>query len=78
MRVEWNFIKNLELKFNSKRGGIGFNEVKELFNSPYVELKKNDNPLQMLAIGWVNTNLYSLVYEFREDDEGELLYFVTF
>ena len=32
----------------------------------------------MLAIGWVNTNLYSLVYEFREDDEGELLYFVTF
>ena len=30
-----------------------------------------------MAIGWVADRLYSVVFEFREDEEGEILHLVT-
>jgi uncharacterized DUF497 family protein len=34
-------------------------------------------PEQYLAIGWVDQRLYSVIFEIREDEEGELLHLVT-
>ena len=78
MRVSWDEKKNELLKADARRGNIGFEEVSTLFTLPYYEAQRNDNPLQFLAIGWVQGKLYSLVFEMREDDEGEFYHFVTF
>lgn len=34
-------------------------------------------PEQYRAIGWVGGVLYSVILEFREDEDGELLHLVT-
>jgi hypothetical protein len=34
-------------------------------------------PEQYIAIGWVGQRLYSLVFEMREDQEGEIYHLVT-
>jgi hypothetical protein len=36
-----------------------------------------DRPELFRAVGWVGNQLYSLVFEIREDDEGELYHLVT-
>ena len=30
-----------------------------------------------MAIGWVGDRLYSVIFEFREDQQGEILHLVT-
>ena len=59
------------------RRGIGFEEVQELFRRPYFLDRRNDVPEQYLAIGWVGARLYSVVFEYREDGEGEFMHLVT-
>jgi hypothetical protein len=44
---------------------------------PYYLEVRNDLPLQHIAIGWVRQRLYSLIFEVREDDEGEFYHLVT-
>jgi len=34
-------------------------------------------PEQYLAIGWVGDRLYSVIFEYREDEQGEELHLVT-
>jgi hypothetical protein len=34
-------------------------------------------PEQYRAIGWVDERLYTLIFEVREDEEGELYHLVT-
>jgi len=36
-----------------------------------------DLPSQHRAIGWVGTRLYTVIFEVREDAEGELYHLVT-
>ena len=36
-----------------------------------------DVPEQFRAIGWVGERLYSVIFEIREDAEGEFLHLVT-
>jgi len=38
---------------------------------------RSDLPEQCRAISWVGQKLYSLIFEFREDDEGEFYRLVT-
>ena len=64
------------LRSNPQRG-IGFEEATQLFSKPYWLDRRNDDPEQYLAIGWVFGVLYSVIFEFREDDEGEILHLVT-
>ena len=64
------------LRANPKRG-IGFEEVQELFSHPYWLEQRSDVPEQYRAIGWVGGRLYSVIFEVREDEEGELLHLVT-
>ena len=59
------------------RRGIGFEEAQEMFTRPYYQDQRSDLPEQYRAIGWVGDKLYSLIFEIREDDEGELYHLVT-
>ena len=39
--------------------------------------RRSDSPEQFIAIGWVRVRLYSIVFEAREDESGEVLHLVT-
>jgi uncharacterized DUF497 family protein len=43
----------------------------------YYQDQRSDLPEQHRAIGWVGQRLYSLIFEMREDDEGEFYHLVT-
>jgi len=44
---------------------------------PYYLDQRADVPEQFRAIGWVGERLYSVIFEIREDAEGEFLHLVT-
>jgi uncharacterized DUF497 family protein len=64
------------LKENPRRG-VGFEEAQEIFTRPYYLNRRSDVPEQYIAIGWVGQRLYSLVFEMREDEDGEIYHLVT-
>ena len=61
----------------SPRRGIGFEEARELFSRPYWLDQRSDVPEQFVAVGWVGDRMYSVIFEIREDEEGEILHLVT-
>jgi len=76
MRFKFDKRKSEKLKADPRRG-IGFDEVQEMWSHPYYVDCRSDDPEQFRAIGWVKGNLFSLIYETREDDEGEYYHLVT-
>ncbi|MBL0158783.1 MAG: hypothetical protein IPP47_16990 [Bryobacterales bacterium] len=76
MRFSFDLRKSARLRANPKRG-IGFEEVREVFSRPYWLDQRSDVPEQFLAVGWVGDRLYSVVFEVRQDEEGEVLHLVT-
>ncbi len=48
-----------------------------MFCRPYYQDQRSDDPEQYRAIGWVGERLYSLIFEVREDAEGEFYHLVT-
>ncbi|MFP5236930.1 MAG: hypothetical protein ACLGSD_13595 [Acidobacteriota bacterium] len=76
MRFEFDPRKSERLRKNPKRG-IGFEEAEAIFARPYYLDQRSDVPEQYRAIGWVENRLYSLIYEVREDSEGEYYHLVT-
>ena len=76
MRFSFDPRKSRRLRANRRRG-IGFEEVRELFTRPYWVDQRSDVPEQFLAVGWVGDRLYSVIFEVRQDEEGEILHLVT-
>jgi uncharacterized DUF497 family protein len=76
MRFSFDPRKSQRLRANPKRG-IGFEEAQELFSKPYWLDRRSDAPDQYLAVGWVGGSLYSVIFEVRENQDGEILHFVT-
>jgi uncharacterized DUF497 family protein len=76
MRFSFDSRKSRRLRANPRRG-IGFEEARELFSKPYWLDRRSDVPEQFLAVGWVGDRLYSVIFEVREDEEGEILHLVT-
>jgi uncharacterized DUF497 family protein len=76
MRFSFDPRKSKRLRANRRRG-IGFEEAQELFSRPYWLDQRSDVPEQYRAIGWVGDWLYSVIFEVREDEEGEHLHLVT-
>jgi uncharacterized DUF497 family protein len=76
MRFSFDPRKSKRLRANRKRG-IGFEEAQELFLRPYWLDRRSDVPEQYVAIGWVGDRLYSVIFEIRKDQEGEILHLVT-
>ena len=76
MRFKFDRKKSKKLRRNPKRG-IGFEEVQELWGHPYYLDQRSDVPEQYRSIGWVKGSLYSVIFEIREDDQGEYYHLVT-
>ena len=76
MRFSFDPRKSKRLRSNPRRG-IGFEEARELFSRPYWLDQRSDVPEQYLAVGWAGDRLYSVIFEGREDEEGEILHLVT-
>lgn len=57
--------------------GIGFEEAQAIFARPYYQDHICDLPEQYRAIGWVGQRLCSMVFEVREDEDGEFYHLVT-
>lgn len=76
MRFHFDRRKSKRLRANPKRA-IGFEEVQEVFSHPYYLDRRTDVPHQYRAIGWVGGRLYSVIFEVREDVEGEYCHLVT-
>jgi len=76
MSFHFDRLKSEQLRKNPKRG-IGFEEAQEIFSHPYYLDERSDLPVQHRAIGWVGQKLYSLIFEAREDAEGEFYHLVT-
>ena len=68
--------KSKRLRANPARG-IGFEEVQLLFDAEHIVDQRSDAPEQFRAIGWVSGVLYSVIYEVREDEAGEVYHLVT-
>ena len=76
MRFHFDLRKSERLRANSKRG-IGFEEAQQIFSRPYYLDQRSDLPEQYRAIGWVDERLYSVIFEIREDEDGEYYHLVT-
>jgi uncharacterized DUF497 family protein len=76
MRFEFDATKSRRLRRNPKRG-IGFEEAREIFSHPYYLDQRNDLREQYRAIGWVAGKLFTLIFEIREDDQGEYHRLIT-
>ena len=76
MRFKFDQNKSRMLRNNPKRG-IGFEEAQGIFAHPYYEDCRSDDPEQFRAVGWVRERLYSLIFEIREDGDGEYCHLVT-
>lgn len=74
MRFKFDKAKSRKLR---ARRGIGFEEARELFHLPYYLDQLAGEPEQWVAIGWVNANLYTVVFEERSDDDGDYYHLVT-
>jgi len=75
MRFDFDRRKSARLRANPKRG-IWFEEVQEIFAHPYYLGQRSDVPEQYRAIGWVGERLYAVIFELREDKEGEYYHLV--
>jgi uncharacterized DUF497 family protein len=76
MRFKFDKRKSEQIRKNPKRK-IGFEEAQEIWDHPYYEDQQVDDPEQYRAIGWVKGKLYSVIFEIREDEEGEYYHLVT-
>ena len=76
MRINYDKKKSQLVKKNPKRG-ISFEEAKVLFDKPYFLDRRSEFPEQFRAIGWVYGELFSVIFEVREDDDGEYYHIVT-
>jgi uncharacterized DUF497 family protein len=76
MRFHFDLSKSVKLRKNPKRG-IGFEEAREIFEGLYYRDRICDLPEQDRAIGWVGDQLYTLIFEVREDEQGEFYHLVT-
>jgi len=76
LRLKFDTEKSAELKANPKRG-IGFEDTVTLWEKPYYLDQRIDSPDQFRAIGWVEDKLYSVIFEVREDADGEFYHLVT-
>ena len=76
MRFDFDPRKSTRLRSNPRRG-IGFEEAQEIFSHPFYLDQVLGVREQQRAIGWVAGQLYTLIFEEREDREGEYYHLVT-
>ena len=76
LRFKYDSSKSAKLRANPKRG-IGFDEAIALWEHTYYLDQRAGVAGQFRAIGWVGDALYSVIFEVREDADGEYFHLVT-
>ena len=51
--------------------------MQEIWTHPYYLDQRSDDPEQYRAIGWVRGELYTVIFEVREDREGQRYRLIT-
>lgn len=74
MRILWDETKR---KLVLARRNIDFLHLHELMCFPYIEDRGVEDPEQYRIIGFAREVLTTFIVEYREDDEGELMWVVT-
>jgi uncharacterized DUF497 family protein len=74
VRFHFDRQKSQDVK---KKHGVSLKEALEIFDQVYVVDQKKDDPEQFRAIGWCRGCLCSVIFEIRQDDEGEYYHLVT-
>lgn len=60
-----------------RKHGVGLHEATEIFDQAYIVDQKNDDPQQFRAIGWCRGHLCSVIFEIRNDDDGDYYHLIT-
>jgi uncharacterized DUF497 family protein len=74
MRFEFNRKKSRNVK---RKHGVSLGEAREVFDQVYLVDRKSDDPEQFRAIGWCRGRLCSVIFEVRNDSDGEYYHLVT-
>ena len=74
MRFEFDREKSRDVK---RKHGVSLKEAQDIFDQVYLVDRKNDDPEQFRAIGWCRGRLCSVIFEIRQDREGEYYHLVT-
>jgi uncharacterized DUF497 family protein len=74
VRFHFDRQKSQDVK---KKHGVSLKEAPEIFDQVYAVDQKRGDPEQHRAIGWRRGCLCSVIFQIREDDEGEYYHLVT-
>jgi len=74
MRFAFDPSKGRDVK---RKHGISLKEAQEILDQVYLVDRRNDHPEQFRAIGWCRGRLCSVIFENRQDAEGEYYHLVT-
>jgi uncharacterized protein len=74
MRFEFDRSKSRAV---GRKHGVSLEEAQEIFDQAYLVDQKNDNPEQFRAIGWCCGRLCSVIFEIRQDAEGDFYHLIT-
>ena len=74
MRFTFDPEKGQALK---RSRGRDLEEIQEIFFGRHYEDQRSDDPDQWRAIGWSKGQLFVVIYEEREDDQGTIYHLVT-
>ena len=74
MRFDFDPAKNREVK---RKHGVSLKEARQIFDQAYIVDQKRDDPEQFRAIGWCGGRLCSVIFEIRQDSQGEYYHLIT-
>ena len=74
MRFQFDAEKNSEVL---RKHGISLEAAQEIFDQAHLVDRKNDDPEQFRAIGWSGGRLCSVIFEIRNDADGEFYRLIT-
>jgi len=60
-----------------QKHGISLKEAEAIFDQVHVIDRKRDVPEQFRAIGWSKGRLCSVIFEIRQDEEGDYYHLIT-
>ena len=59
-----------------RKHGVSLKEAQEIFDQAYLVDQRSDDPEQFRAIGWCRDCLCSVIFETRDDSEGQYYHLV--
>lgn len=75
MQIDWDDNKSELLK---RERGLSLEECAEIFLGGHVSDRKTDVPEQYFAIGFVQGQLITVIYEYREFEDEEIVWLITY